>query len=479
MTIYVFFCAKVNHDEVEHLIVAYRIMQGEQVFVDFDQNHMPFYWYILLPIVKLFSNSILSVYAGRALTLILVGITFFLGLKTLKTLKLDSPLLKATFFILFATMYIDLEMYRIRPDSFMYFFVSLAFIISLRTPQSALSSFKVGLFISLAAAFSIKLLPLLFAHPIALLIKLGIRNKSIIRPTLAYCLGGIVGALPLAAYFLVVDNWQHFYHDVVVLNRTLSKPHFESWGIRTYPFFLWIISLAYIWMIKKDDNLERRDTLMTSAVWALAAYLILFFTNHGAKYNFQATVLPTAICVTFLAYCMSNEIYSKAKIIALLTTVQLYIAPDAIFNRLSGGGLYMGELKEIIDLTAQYKEEPTCVGFAPVHPIFCKNVLPVYLEWDLLFLQQLRKKPLEDYYTRKWLTALNSLQNTKPDIVVERAFSNRWNDALFTIFSEQRKQDRWLMASRQQDFLTQNYRNIRIAQDDIDEEKKISIWLKK
>jgi hypothetical protein len=89
--------------------------------------------------------------------------------------------------------------------------------------------------------------------------------------------------------------------------------------------------------------------------------------------------------------------------------------------------LDMKTMQNIIELAGD--DTPTCVAFAPAHPIFCKNVLPVYLGWDELFLLQSNdQSKVRQHYVNDWSKAFALLPETKPDIFVEKAPSSIWEN---------------------------------------------------
>jgi hypothetical protein len=61
----------------------------------------------------------------------------------------------------------------------------------------------------------------------------------------------------------------------------------------------------------------------------------------------------------------------------------------------------MAEAKQVVDLLDT--RDAKCVGFAPVHPIYCKNLGPISLFWDFKFLQLLPEQtPMAQLYRDQW-----------------------------------------------------------------------------
>ena len=45
--------APVNHDEVEHLHVAFKILNGSVPYRDFYQNHWPIHWLLCITVLRI------------------------------------------------------------------------------------------------------------------------------------------------------------------------------------------------------------------------------------------------------------------------------------------------------------------------------------------------------------------------------------------------------------------------------------------
>jgi len=67
-----------NHDEFEAVHTAWKIQQGEKIFVDFFQHHHPFYYYLLIPILAMFGQTVTAVFAMRLLSLVMLALMLFI-----------------------------------------------------------------------------------------------------------------------------------------------------------------------------------------------------------------------------------------------------------------------------------------------------------------------------------------------------------------------------------------------------------------
>lgn len=105
-----------DHDELEHIHTAWKILQGQEIYIDFFQHHHPFLDYLLVPIISIFGENISSMFASRYLMLLMVGgiltITYFLALRVFKNseIGLISVILTTTI-VAFYTNSIE-----VRPD---------------------------------------------------------------------------------------------------------------------------------------------------------------------------------------------------------------------------------------------------------------------------------------------------------------------------------------------------------------------------
>ena len=78
-----------NHDEFEAVHTAWKIQQGEKIFVDFFQHHHPFYYYLLIPVLVIFGQTITAVFAMRLVSLVMLALMLFVTYRLSLTIFSD------------------------------------------------------------------------------------------------------------------------------------------------------------------------------------------------------------------------------------------------------------------------------------------------------------------------------------------------------------------------------------------------------
>jgi len=105
-----------NHDEFEAVHTAWKIQQGEKIFVDFFQHHHPFYYYMLIPVLAIFGQTITAVFAMRLVSLVMLALMLFVTYRLSLTIFSDRQ--KALYSVLLlsgALIFINRAI-EIRPD---------------------------------------------------------------------------------------------------------------------------------------------------------------------------------------------------------------------------------------------------------------------------------------------------------------------------------------------------------------------------
>jgi len=160
-----------DHDEFEAIKSAWKIYDGERIYVEFFQHHHPFLYYLLTPLFPLFGESTKTLFAGRVLML---GFTFgslaaVYGLA--RGLFSRQVAAVSLLFLLCITMFVEKSI-EVRPDVPQTFFGLLAVLLlyrffdSGRRPLLLLS----GLFLGLGFLFLQKLIVLiLLVHAMMLI----------------------------------------------------------------------------------------------------------------------------------------------------------------------------------------------------------------------------------------------------------------------------------------------------------------------
>ena len=76
------------------------------------------------------------------------------------------------------------------------------------------------------------------------------------------------------------------------------------------------------------------------------------------------------------------------------------------------------DLRELMDCCRA--EGDSCVGFAPWHPIFCRDATELYLHWDFLTADAPEARATHQPYVEMWPTAVAAIENRPPRLIVDQ-----------------------------------------------------------
>ena len=221
------FIAGVNHDEVEHAHVGFKILNGEIPYRDFYQNHMPAYWLVTMLTVSAFPFSLKAILAARGLNLLMLLGCWAIGLRLLSGFRGGRTWLGIGVYtcVLLVVAY-EMNFHLARPDPLMTFLAMASLsVIPFRGRVGNGCALLVGLLFGFSALVSTKVIPFALVLP-ALLVVHCKRDGSWkpLRTVIPYVIGGLLGLLPLMFWLFRHDLFQPFWFDVIELNRALSKP---------------------------------------------------------------------------------------------------------------------------------------------------------------------------------------------------------------------------------------------------------------
>ena len=103
-------------DEIEHLHTGWKLVSGQKIYVDFFQHHHPFFDYIIAGVVRIYGDTVESIFASRYVMLLLtagiLAVTYLLSVRVFKNAEIGvfSMILTSTV----VTFY--MKSVEIRPD---------------------------------------------------------------------------------------------------------------------------------------------------------------------------------------------------------------------------------------------------------------------------------------------------------------------------------------------------------------------------
>jgi hypothetical protein len=415
--------APIDHDEVEHAHVAFKMLGGQLPYRDFYQNHLPAYWFLVMPLVNAFPLSIHCLLAARGLCLLGLAVTWYLGLGLLgRTAGGRTYFTRLVYTLATIQLAYHLQFYTARPDPFSTLFATWALcLVPVPNGISWRRSLAIGMLLGVALSISTKVFPLLLLPPLGFAaLAIRDRNPQLVGPILPYGVGILIAVLPTAVWVVRHDLLRQFVFDTVGMNAALSKPWFSSFRFVFLPAFVPAL-LGVVALVARAHSRRWASPVvpLLIATWLALGLSIALVAGHPSEYNIQVITIPAAIGVAFLvaqAWLRIRDTSFRLLLCAALLGYPTLVTAKAMLKLKGAGSVPLPTMQRIVDLARPGNR--TCTAFSPVHPIFCSDVSGLSNGWDLTFALFLGRGTQRDRILRVWLDGLRMTVEQKPDIVV-------------------------------------------------------------
>ncbi len=112
---YISYSKIINVDEIEGLHTAWKMLNGESIYVDFFQHHHSFYYYLLMPIILIFGELAKTIIIARIVFFLFFLIIIYYTYKIAR-LENDQVFAKSSFIILLSFVIFSFKAIEVRPD---------------------------------------------------------------------------------------------------------------------------------------------------------------------------------------------------------------------------------------------------------------------------------------------------------------------------------------------------------------------------
>ena len=266
--ILIFLCLHSNyrwfsHDEFEHIHTAWKILQGQEIYVDFFQHHHPFLSYLLVPVVSILGDTTTSIFASRYLILLMVFgillITYFLALKLFKEVEIAiiSLILTAT-----AVAFYD-EAIKVRPDVPLTLtgLLSIYCLFIYYDKKSIVSLVASAIFLALSFLFLQKAIPLIIVIGFIFLFDLYTKRMHF-KEVLLFALVFLLTLFPYYIYLLANGFFEKYFMMNWILNLKIRESHglsrytilMDMFRANTVTFMFYAI--GFILVVKSHKNMK-------------------------------------------------------------------------------------------------------------------------------------------------------------------------------------------------------------------------------
>ena len=315
-----------DKDELEHIHTAWKILQGQEIYIDFFQHHHPFFNYLLVPVIDNVGSTVDSILASRYLMLFMmiciIAITYFLSLRIFKNSEIGviSIILTSTV----VTFY--MKSVEIRPDvpQALTGLIS-TYLLFTYFDKKSLKMF-VGSSIFLAISFLILQKSMVLIISIGALLLYDLYKKQIrLKLVVLYSSIFLMCILPYYIYMLLNGSFEQYYIMNWAVNLHIPQ-HISKTQSLHLTFIENIITIVlYIIGILTllRSGIERRFAILSLLLLILP---LIVFTNLWRQYFIPAIPI-LAIIASFALYSFFNK-----KWIRLVVLIGAIYFPMAIMQ---------------------------------------------------------------------------------------------------------------------------------------------------
>jgi hypothetical protein len=425
-------------DEIEHAHVSWSLGQGIAPYRDLHQIHTPLLWILSEPVVGALPENRTALLALRAGCLASFVGACLVGLVILREVTGRVRVVPALAMSVLALAVVgDYQFYRFRPDPFMALCTTLAILAATRLNRGpARYATLAGVALGLAASFSPKMFPLCLLVPVICLFE-AMRRRSpgplwLVAPNF---LGFLVGIGPMlgwvAANGLLAPFWTWTMENnagalgLCVYNTALFVAHEDS------KVFMALAVLGAFAVIRSDDRPRPAawPPAVALVVGVVLAWLVLLVQPHHLIYNLQPFAVPAAVLAGVAVGKLSawDEKWAPATVVAALALLLVVTRPvvQGLTLHTRGVTIRQQDWEGLADLCRS--DDARCIGFAPYHPVFCRDASELYLGWDLWFLEvDWLCEAGKQSYRATWRQSIDAVEQRRPTLIVR---PDMWRDA--------------------------------------------------
>ncbi len=346
---FVCFKQSFDHDEFEAIHTAWKLLKGQIIYIDFFQQKPPFFHLTMIPLIKIFGDSIKTIFACKIYCYVLfLGIIFTSCLISKYVFKSKTVMLTAVM-ILSCTFFTD-KLTEVRPDVLYIFLIMISFVFLYKDIKIKKSSLLIS---AIFAGLSFSVLPKAVFHIIIigliLLIRLVLKKISR-KDIFLYFLTMFIVTVPFFVYFFsksisIEDYW--FFNFTINYNFLGAfSPVTNMKLLLGNNIFLFVFALIGLFLLKG----YRQKEIGFAALMLFLSVLLIKVPNK----QYYVTSIP------FVAMIASNaikrvRIFNKVEILILIL---ILINPIQYFcrqiNTADAMNYKLDRIKFVLDNTQYY-----------------------------------------------------------------------------------------------------------------------------
>ena len=320
-------------DEIENLHTAWKIVQGQEIFVDFFQHHHPFFDYLITPIIRTFGDTVDSIFVSRYFMLMLIACilitTYLLSLRIFKNSEVGiiSLILTST----------DITFYmksiEIRPDvpQVLAGLLSIYFLFAYYDKKSLKNLIASSVSLAVSFLFLQKSIVLIVAIG-ALLIYDVFKKRVTYRHAALYATVFLISTSPYYIYVLLSGTFEQYFVTNWLVNYYLhegsGRPDIYPIILRenTITLVLYLIGVIMMFRLGK----ERRFAALSLLLFIIPTIL---FQNLLRQYLVLA-VIPFCVIASYALYSVFDRRLYRLIVVIVAIYIPLIYTHNYGFFRL-------------------------------------------------------------------------------------------------------------------------------------------------
>jgi len=343
-------------DELESIHASWKIFSGQRIYVDFFEHHHPFFYYMLVPLIGIFKESVITVIAARVLIIPMLLVIFVITYNISKDLFGKEPALISL--VLLATTNVFIwKAVEVRPDVPQTLFGLLSVSVLFRYFQKNSLKYLVLSAVSLGLSFLFlqKALFLMLVLGVLLLWS-GYTNQIKFRDIGVFAITFIAILMPYYVYLFFTDQLQAYWvynwtmNSGVLQYASLSHGGDVMWKLissfKDNPvlWIFWLLSLALL------------DTPNQERLGAISLFLLIIFILAQVSYSqYLMLVMPLIAIMAGYAVHRLASLFSDKKlfITGLVVMMSIFYPLGSYFKAIKfySNAAELGKMEYVLSIT--------------------------------------------------------------------------------------------------------------------------------
>ena len=239
-------------DEIEAAHTTWKIFDGERIYVDFFQHHHPFHYYLLLPVLAVFGESVTSIYVMRIVSFVMLASMLFVTYRLSIVIYDDRPTARLGTLMLASAVLFVKSALEIRPDvpQTLFALISILFIFHYFDKKQLRWLVLCSICLAVSFLFLQKAIFVMFLIGLLLLINVFRKNIPFVH-VLIYCFAILICVAPYYIYLFCSGALSTYWTFNWLLNMRFLRHFtaFNSLGIALRTSTL--LCIFYIWSLLK------------------------------------------------------------------------------------------------------------------------------------------------------------------------------------------------------------------------------------